>query len=439
VKGHGVLFLYHRPTMRRLVGDASNVSENIAAFPRLSRFPVHTVNTALGPPPKLDELEFDAIVVHYSVYVSGPTPYFIEGFEDYLRASDAYKIATFQDEHHWCGKRFGFIDEYGIDCVFTMLEQPYADEVYLSHTTAKRTVTNLPGYVGPELLDEARKYTKPEADRGIDIGYRGRLISVYMGRGGLEKYEIGRRFKDRAANSGLVLDIEVEETDRLYGDDWYRFMADCKAVLGTESGVSCFDLEDEVVAEYTRLAAGGREPAIEELEAGALGRWEGKIPYRTISPRHFEAAALRVTQILFEGHYSGAMEPGRHYIELRKDFSNYDEVIERFGNAELRRELTDNAYDDLIASGDYGYEKLIESFDQVLHDAGLDPDHAAAGTDLVKKGLHRPLVRRTGFYATGLWGALAHRAPKLWRVLHVASRPVVAPIRWAQQRSRGAS
>ena len=431
---NGVLFLYHRPTLLRLVGDASNVSENIAAFPRLSRFPVHTVNTALGPPPHLADLDFDAIVVHYSVYVYGPTPYFIEGFENYLRASDAYKIATFQDEHHWCGKRFAFIDEYGIDCVFTMLEQPYADQVYLERTNAKRTVSNLPGYVGPELLDEARRFTKPDAERKTDIGYRGRAIPTYMGRGGREKYEIGRRFAERAEGSDLVLDIEVEEADRLYGDDWYRFMAGCKAVLGTESGVSCFDVEDEVVAEYTRLSAGGREPTIEELERGALGRWDWKIPYRTISPRHFEAAALRVCQILYEGHYSGAMEPGRHYIELRKDFSNFGEALARFRDPEVRRELTENAYADLIASGDYGYEKLIESFDRVLLDAGLNPEREAKGTELVRKGLHRPLHRRIGYYATGLWGVLAHKTPGLWKVLHFVSRPVVAPIRWLQRR-----
>ena len=32
---------------------------------------------------------------------------------------------------------------------------------------------------------------------------------------------------------------------------------------------------------------------------------------------------------LFEGRYAGAMEPMRHYIPLRKDFWNFDEVVAR--------------------------------------------------------------------------------------------------------------
>ena len=62
------------------------------------------------------------------------------------------------------------------------------------------------------------------------------------------------------------------------------------------------------------------------------------IDLRTISPRHFEAAAFRVCQVLFEGRYAGVMEPMRHYIPLRKDFSNFDEVCGCCATPALRRE-----------------------------------------------------------------------------------------------------
>ena len=103
--------------------------------------------------------------------------------------------------------------------------------------------------------------------------------------------------------------------------------------------------------------------------------WEDNIYYRTISPRHFEAAAFRVCQILFEGRYSGIMEPMVHYLPLKKDFSNFDDVIRMFKNAALRKEVTDNAYDDLIASELYAYKRSVEeSFDKVLLEAGLKPE-----------------------------------------------------------------
>jgi len=70
-----------------------------------------------------------------------------------------------------------------------------------------------------------------------------------------------------------------------------------------------------------------------------------------MSPRVFEAAAVRSCQILFEGRYSGILEPMVHYIPLKKDFSNFEEVLRRYRDESIRRELTENAHRDLIASG----------------------------------------------------------------------------------------
>jgi hypothetical protein len=60
-----------------------------------------------------------------------------------------------------------------------------------------------------------------------------------------------------------------------------------------------------------------------------------------------------------------------HYIPLQKDFSNFDEVIALYRDESFRRELTDNAYRDLIASGNYSYQRFIETFDHECLDAGL--------------------------------------------------------------------
>ena len=172
------------------------------------------------------------------------------------------------------------------------------------------------------------------------MGYRGRPLPAYLGHGGMEKHEIGERFGALAAGSGLRLDVATREGDRLYGDDWYRFMANCRCVLGVESGVSAFDLEDEVFEEHKRRLAAGLSVGLEDLQT--LPRWEDVVYYRTIGPRHFEAAALRVCQVLFEGRYSGVMEPMVHYIPLKKDFSNLDEVVRLIRDdavcAELDRE-----------------------------------------------------------------------------------------------------
>ena len=61
---------------------------------------------------------------------------------------------------------------------------------------------------------------------------------------------------------------------------------------------------------------------------GPLGRWDDNFSYRTISPRHFEAAAFRICQVMFEGEYSDVLRPMVHYVPLKKDFSNFDQVVE---------------------------------------------------------------------------------------------------------------
>ena len=252
--------------------------------------------------------------------------------------TSAYKIAFFQDECTRCRRRFEFLNEHEIDCVYTCLEPSEFAKVYGRYTNVPRLESNIPGYVSEDLIEAAHRFAVPDHVRTVDVGYRGRPLPPYLGHGAMEKHEIGARFAELASDSGLRLDIFGAETDRLYGDDWYRFLASCRCMLGVESGVSAFDLEDEVFTEYTELERRQDRVALEDLTS--LPRWEDKVYYRTISPRHFEAAAFRICQVLYEGHYSGVLKPMTHYVPLKKDFSNIDQVIGLIRDAEVRRELT---------------------------------------------------------------------------------------------------
>jgi hypothetical protein len=299
-------------------------------------------------------------------------------------------VAFFQDEYRYWPQRAELLNRCGIPCVYTLVEPPYFADTYRKHTRVPRLVYTLPGYVSDNLLSLARRFATPDEHRTIDIGYRGRQLPFWFGKGSQEKHRIGVRFRDRAAGLGLKLDIESEEEKRLYGDRYYEFPANCRGVLGVEAGVSIFDIDDVVRPHYERLLAENRRITFEEAHTRLLHRFEDNIPYRTISPRHFEAAAFRVCQILFEGKYFGIMQPMVHYIPLKKDFSNFDEVIHRFKDVRLRQQLTENAYQDLIASGRYSYQRFIQGFDEELLAAGLTPDIPVTKmhevTDLLARG-----------------------------------------------------
>ena len=419
----GALVVYHRPTAP-WIKDASTVVEHLSAFRRHSGHEIWEINTDAGFPRALADLDFKAIVLHYSVFGMGVYR-LKEPWRAWLKESSAYKIAFFQDECTRCQRRFRFLDEHRIDCVYTCLEPSEFGKVYGRYTEVPRLVSNIPGYVGDELVAAAERFAVPDEERTVDVGYRGRPLPAYLGRGAQEKHVIGVRFAELAAGSGLRLDLAGAETDRLYGDDWYRFMANCRCVLGVESGVSAFDLEDEVLSEYERRVAEGRAVGLDDLES--LPRWEDVVYYRTISPRHFEAAAFRICQILFEGRYSGILEPMKHYIPLKKDFSNVDEVIRLASDPQVRRELTENAHRDLIASGDWSYARFVEGFDEVLREAGVGEADRAA-TETVDAALARGArLRHTRRLGEWLVFALLRRTP--FRQMILFAHPVTSRIR----------
>lgn len=382
---NGILLLYHLP----LSQDAPTILENVNAYKTHSHFKVWNVNTHLGFPKSLANARFSAVALHYSLF--GNFPFAIAGeFLDYLAQSQSsYKVAFFQDEYQYCKERFDFLNRYQIDCIYTLLEPRYFREVYQDHTGVSKIVHHLTGYVSDELIELARRLTLPDEKRSIDFGYRARPLPFHLGSGAQEKTEIAIKFRQRAAGRGLRLDIETDESHRIYGKDWYRFVSNCRAMIGTEAGVSITDTDGRARAECARLLAQNPDMTFAELTEAFLHRWENHIPQRVISPRHFEAAAFRVCQMLFEGNYSGILKPMVHYVPLKKDFSNFDECLRLFHDQGFREQLTENAYQDLIASGKYSYQEFVRGFDGVLREAGLEPEIAADDAARISQRLDR--------------------------------------------------
>ena len=385
----GVLVLYHF-----IPPYAETVLEHALAFERYSNFPVWSLNTAERFPPALADLRFRAIVLHYSLF--GSADYRLDGaYLDYLRRGGSLLVGFFQDEYQHCAQRFAFIDDFAVDWVYTLLRPAEAATVYGGRTHGPRLFTTIPGLVGSDILREAAAFARPESERPIDIGYRARTLPFAAGRGGREKSEIGRRFAELAATSGLTLDIATDEADRLYGDAWYAFLGSCHAVLGVEAGVSIVDLDDQVLPAVDAYLTGHPSATFEEVEQAVLAPWEDNVFYRTISPRHFEAAAFGTCQILFEGSYSGLMEAGTHYIGLRKDFANLDEVIAAFRDPAERARIVANARRDLIDSGRHTYQVFVNEFDAELGRAGITPPTGARPRDVDRALGRGATMRRT--------------------------------------------
>ena len=398
-KINGILFLYHHPLLRK---DATTIMEHVRAFEKNSKFQVFPINTELGFPDRLSDCSFSIIVIHYSMFNSYSF-YYIRRYLENNRES--YIIAFFQDEYHFCKDRFELINKFAIDCIYTLVEPSYFPETYQKYTGVKKIICCLPGYVSDELIKASHKYSIPDAMRPIDIGYRGRPLPYYMGKGSQEKTDIADKFLENIDPTSWKLDIKTGENDRIYGDDWLIFLGKSKGMLGVEAGVSVFDVDDAIykkyqqimgILDYDTLISKKTDYTFDEIsEKLLLEKYENNIYYRMVSPRIFEAAAFRICQILYEGKYSGILIPWIHYLPLKKDFSNFEEIMRCFSDPSIRKGIVDTAYRDLIQSGEYSYEKFIRDFDRNLNEEGFTVDVDKKTADEISELIHRWAQRAT--------------------------------------------
>jgi len=385
------LLLYAHPISE----NAPTIMEHVRSFEKYSRYSVLELNTAFGFPRFLSSQQFAIIILHYSLFGSYPFG-LSKKFITFLKRQDAaVKIAFFQDEYQYVPQRHAVINSVGVDLLYSLLDPSHHDEVYYKHTTVKRAFHTLTGYVDDELIEKAKIVAKPFADRQVDVGYRARQLPFWMGKGSQEKTEIADGFIENARSLDLCLDIKTAEGDRIYGHKWYEFVAECRAMIGVEAGVSVFDIEDKIRPAVVAYLRKHPDAGFSEVQTLFFAPLENRLVYRTISPRIFEMAALGVVMILFEGEYQGVVKPNVHYIALKKDFSNFGSVVEQLGNEDLVKRLTDKAFADLIASGAYSYKKFIAEFDAQVMPYISDVAASTADILALRAAVSRFAKRRT--------------------------------------------
>lgn len=215
-------------------------------------------------------------------------------------------------------------------------------------------------------------------ERPIDVGYRGRRVPAWLGDLGQDKWRIASRFLDDAPEYGLTCDISNIEEDRLYGNRWVEFLSRCKAILGTESGASIFDFDGSVQERVDAHVRRQPEVTFKELQGLYFADLEGKIRLNQISPRCFEAAALRTLMILYPGEYSGILTAYRHFVPLAKDHSNMAEVVSILRDRPRCEDIIQATFADVALNSRYTFRAFVESFDEEILECWQDKNLPAA-------------------------------------------------------------
>jgi hypothetical protein len=186
------------------------------------------------------------------------------------------------------------------------------------------------------------------ADRPIDIGFIGDPYPPFIG--DTERTDVVRYFEKQGAVWGLQCDIR---TQRLPRRDWSRFLNSCKGIIGAESGTYYLERTDETINAVQAYLRRHPNSSFAELHRKFFSNHPRPMSGKAISSRHFEPIGTQTCQILVEGRYNDILVADKHYIALKKDYSNIAEAVERFKDEVYRLKMANEAYEYVIDAHTY--------------------------------------------------------------------------------------
>jgi len=354
-----------------------NIADHLYSFERYAPHRCYYLNLAVRRLPKyLLNVPFDLIVFH-TTFLSqrwGEFDHLVQKAR-LLKKLKAVKIVLPQDEFFNTDVLCEFINEFGVQLVFSVMPDSEWSKIYTKVDPRKtRFLRVLTGYLENSTLKRIERLSQIIRKRPIDIGYRAWRAAPWLGRHGMLKAQIANVFLENASKSGLVVDISTNDQDTFVGDEWYKFLLRCKYTIGVEGGSSILDRDGSLKEKTEMYLDKHSNASFDEVEAECFPGLDGFANLYAISPRHLEACATRTCQVLIEGEYNGILKPGKHFIELKREFSNLKEILKEIKQNRSSLRITDQAYKDIVASGKYTYKGFVDLvITESLNDVKLRP------------------------------------------------------------------
>lgn len=349
---------------------ANTVYDHIYSFLKFSKHNIQIYNLFNSHQLDVEKiLSSEIIVIHYTVslFSNHRFPLFLKYV---LSQFSGLKIIFIQDEYRLIDIVHSGLNYLKIDILFTCVPELEIEKVYPTYKLPflRKKINVLTGYVPENLLPLFHQRLSYK-ERKMDIVYRARKLSSWYGRLGQDKWKIVPKFLEATKKYKLNTDLSYQEKDRIYGNDWIKFLQNSKAALGVESGANVFDFTGRIQQNVENYEKENPTASFEEIESKFFSGLDGKIHINQISPRCFECAALGTLMILYEGDYSGILKPWRHYVPLKKDYTNINEVIKCLQNKKLWEQIILTTYNEIALNDEYSYKKMISHFDNAITEA----------------------------------------------------------------------
>jgi hypothetical protein len=347
----------------------------------------------------LRRARIDAIVLHTTLLAlrgAGWWPDMLRPLA-WVRDHPAIKIALPQDEYDHAELLDEWLRKWRVAVVFSNFGERYRKLLYPTLHDRARFEHAFTGYIDPATADGLADRLPPLAERELDIVYRASRLPFWFGRHGQLKHKIAEVVRGPAQLRGLRCDISTNPADTITSDAWFHFLMRGKVILGAESGSSVLDRRGEIRAAIQALLARVPQMSFAEVSRQLPAGWDDH-QFFALGPRHFEAVFTKTVQVLVEGEYDGVFVPNRHYVPLKADFSNLDEVLDRVRDTRELQRIADCAYEEIYLSGRYSYAELCRQIDAILLETSSERASGAwlplgVATSLHPYGLARRLGR----------------------------------------------
>jgi hypothetical protein len=307
-------------------------------------------------PPVIREEDWDAIIFDPTALGAAtlrPRELFhrIRESWDFARRHRAVKIVFPQDDASHGGLLDFWFQWMEVDAVFTVRPEK-KDLIYPLTSRRAEFVSTVSGFIDDRSIESCRALGIPFEERAV-------VYPAWGGRFARRKGLAAARMKEECERRKIRHDIATDPSDTIMGDDWFAFLGQCRFVVGAEGGHGLWDpygvIKDAVV-DYT-----DRHPdaSFEEIEDMCFKGLDGVETFPGFAPRVLEAALMECGQILVEGDYRGFIRPGEHYIPLKEDFSNLEEVFTAIENTDRVRSMIAAARRDLVDGPRFRYSTFV--------------------------------------------------------------------------------
>lgn len=338
--------------------------------------------------------DFQFIVLLHSTNARGLN--FIRPYKNMLMDRKAKLLVFLGNEVNIPGlsmkERIDFIKDIEPEFIGTQL--PIEAGRWLFEDCIKSEVIDLPHALNPDAF----KPLVPQEKRKIDIGTRS--YPYWPHYGDIDRYELLNFFLKNAFKPPLKIDISV--SSRFNRKGWAKFLNNCKATISNEAGTHYLEKDDKTIkkieqyikdkakAENIRViyepenlpififwrmlpktiknlirkqlktfkimnrAENCLSSDFGEIYDKFFKNYEKPSFYsKCIASRHFDAIGTKTCQIMFEGRFNDILRKDEHYIALKRDFSNIEDVMNRFRDLTYRKHMVDRTYNYIMDSHTY--------------------------------------------------------------------------------------